>query len=1363
MVPPGATFGDLLAALTGEAGTSTVYVNGVPVPVGRLVSGTSLSNGSVVSREGPAPRPGSFQVAELRAVGGRSAGGRWILGPGVYRIGSDPVCEIWVADSTVDRKHAVLTVGDGGQTYCEASGGSPITVNHVMGRGRVVLEVGSLIQVGQTVWEFDRETFPSGDAQRVCGVFNRPPRIQTSPETVQIDVPQRPAEPTSQGRPGWATWLVPLAMSGLFAALFSPMMATFALLGPMMMVANWFEDRRRLRRARSANATEFGNSLNRFERDLQTAGVAHILQGRARLTEAPEVVARALTAHPSLWERRPDHPDFMQVGLGTGSVSWEPNLAGPAGDPETGAVLARCSQLGHAPVGLDLRAGATVGIAGDRDHILSLVRWLVAQAVVHQGPADVRVAVVTDHPDDWDWAKWLPHTEIDGAFGRRLLAATPEDVDEVLAHLAAGPSPDGPAVPLTVLIVDTDTLDGSRRNKLRDVQTRSATPMAGMVMAPSPMSLPSQCNVVIEIPDTFGPATCRFPANGRGVSDLLPTGLSAEIMLECARALAGLKDPEVAVAAADLPDLVRLIDLLGDEAPAAREIIDRWNAAGPIPAIAGPIGTSERGPLVIDLVSDGPHGLIAGTTGSGKSELLRSLIVSLASAVSPDHLNFALIDYKGGSAFDACARLPHVVGVVTDLDAHLGKRALTCLEAELRYRESRLREMEAPDLPEYLKKMPKAPLPRLVVVIDEFAALAAELPGFVPSLVDIAQRGRSLGVHLLLATQRPAGVIGENIRANTNLRVALRVHDAADSRDVVDDQGAAAIPRGRAGRGYVRLGPGELIPFQAALVSTGRRPGGPGSIGVRPFRFGWEPPDEVAGHEEAELLASDLDFLVDTISAAADQAGIRAPRSPWPPELPEHLPFREVADAPGRGRRWWAPVGLADEPHRQRQSVLGWEGTNLLFYGMPGSGPARALVTLGSSLAARYQPDRVHIYALDFGTRKLAPLEDLPQVGGVIGSADRERQVRLLRHLQEEVETRRARGSKDGSAVVLLIDNYGGFSASFDHPTDLGHRETLRRIVAEGPGVDVFVVMSADQAAAVPSNLAALFPEKLIFRMADSFDYATLGVPNRDMPDLPDGRAIQVGSEVVVQIADVAQSDLGRIAIRAVPNMATPTAIGVLPRRSDLADVAHRAAMAGRNWFLPMGIGDRRLEPVGLYLGESEHSLIVGPAGSGKSTALRAISIIVAGHRPDVAITALAPRRSPLWESEEIDTLVTDPDEMDSAVVKILADPTPQLVLIDDADDLSDPGGALLRLFRQRRPDVRVVGAGRADALRSMYGHWTQELRKSRQGIALRPQIEVDGELWHTALPRPGSPVRNPGRGYLINDGSVELVQLAHP
>ncbi len=1364
MLPPGATFGDLLTALTGSTNHSTAYVDDVPVPVDLLVGETGLGDGSVVSLHGP-DGPPSPLVAELSTIGGPAAGARWLLSPGLYRIGSDPGCEIHHPDSAIAGRHAVLAVGPTMETYCEALGGNPIYLDHESRQDRVRLEAGSLIQMGTTVWEFNPSPEPVGGGRIEPGsrVFNRPPRIHQPSEPMRIEIPQQPAEPTPQRRPGWATLLVPLAMGALFAVLFSPMMATFALLGPMMMLANWFEDRRRVRKTRAANAIEFGNALEKFRRQLQTAGADHIRRARSGLTEPPDVVTRALTAHPRLWERRPDHQDFGKVSLGTGTVSWQPNLSGSVGDEETDEILSRYAQLDHAPVGLGLTPGVVLGIAGDRARAMALARWLVVQSAVHQGPADLRIAIVTDHPDDWDWAKWLPHSATDPTSGRRLLAATPGEVDEVLAHLATGPSADESSVPLTLLIADADSLDPPRRSRLRSIQAGSGSATTGVVVAPSSVSLPGLCNVVIEIPDTRRAATCRYSADGRGVSNLLPTGLSTQIALECARALARLKDPEIHMEAADLPDLVPLIDLVGADASTADGILDRWKAGGPIPTIAGPIGATERGPLMIDLVRDGPHGLIAGTTGSGKSELLRSLIASLAAAVSPDHLNFALVDYKGGSAFDACARLPHVVGVVTDLDAHLGRRALTCLEAELRYREARLRAVEAADLPEYLATRPEEPLPRLVVVIDEFAAMAAELPGFVPSLVDIAQRGRSLGVHLLLATQRPAGVIGENIRANTNLRIALRVHDAADSRDVLDDQAAAAIPRGGAGRGFVRLGPGELIPFQGALVSTSNGLGGTVPVALRPFCFGWESAETPTGQEGNDDPVTDLERLVDTIVGAAVQAGIRPPRSPWPPELPEDLPFSQVASAPDKGGLWWTPMGLADEPHRQRQSVWGWEGSNLLIYGMPGSGPSRALLTLGASLADRYEPDQIHIYALDFGTRILAPLEELPHVGGVIGSADRERQMRLLRYLQEEVEVRRTNGPEEGPAVVLLLDNYGGFSSSYDHPSDLGHREALRRIVADGPGVGVFVAMSADQAAAVPTNLAALIPEKLVFRMADLFDYATLGVPNRDMPELPTGRAIQIGNGLVVQIAEVSASDLGRIGARPLARRDIPRAIGVLPARSGLAEVAQHALVADRDWFLPVGIGDRRLEPVGLHLGESEHALIVGPAKSGKSTTLQTISTIVANCRPDVSITALAPRRSPLWESPEVGRLITDPDELDLAVQRILGDTGPQLILVDDADDLADPSGVLVRLFRERRPNIRIVGAGRADALRAMYGHWTQELRRSRQGIALRPQPEVDGELWHATLPRTPPLARMPGRGYLISDGSVELVQVAHP
>jgi S-DNA-T family DNA segregation ATPase FtsK/SpoIIIE len=1364
--PPGATVGLLLDALTGESDLDTAFVDGLTVPAGRLVEASGLCDGSVVRLDTPDPQPSpASRVVEVRVVAGSWAGGRWLLEAGRYRLGSDSNCEIRLPAFGIDPHHAVIEVGQAGEGFIEPVGNSPVSVNGRAVLGRTNLRAGSLVRVGRSMWEFsplDQTVMQPGIVPE-GGAFNRPPRTQQSPVRIEVDVPERPADPAVQRRPGWAALLVPLVMGGLFAVLFSPMMAAFALLGPMMMLANWVEDRWRVRKERCARAGEFAADLRRFGHDLSAAAASEISSLRAGLPDAPEVVARALAASPRLWERRPGHRDFLGISLGMATVAWTPPLSGAVDDREAAAVVSHGGVLEDVPLGIELTSGTILGIAGRRNDALALARWVAIQVSVHQGPADARIAIISEHPEDWDWAKWLPHTAAGPATGRRLLAAHPDDIDEVVAHLGRrGPS-EGPGAPLTVLIVDAETIDPVRRSRLRSIQAGAGVPVAGVVISSTPTSLPGLCSIVVEIPETDEAARCRFPAVDRVVDDLLLIGLPVDIALACSRALARHTDPEIWEETTQLPDLVALAGLFGSDPFTVETVLNRWDLAGPVPQPVGPIGVTAQGPLMIDLAGDGPHGLIAGTTGSGKSELLRSLIVSLAASVDPDHLTFALIDYKGGSAFDACVRLPHVVGVVTDLDAHLGRRALICLEAELRYREARFRAAGAADLPEYLLTMPTEPLPRLAVVIDEFAALASELPGFVPSLVDIAQRGRSLGVHLLLATQRPAGVIGENIRANTNLRVALRVQDTADSRDVLDDHAAAAIPRGRAGRGYLRLGPGELIAFQAALVSMKSTPGEAVPIEMRPFSFGWEPHEPIRDQSPREAGPTDLDRLVDVIAAAARRTDVAVPRALWPPDLPRHLPFEAVVTAPGKMGPWWAPLGLMDEPQRQRQSVWGWEAQNLLLYGMPGSGPSSALLTLGCSLAARYQPDRLHIYGLDFGTRTLAPLEALPQVGNVIGSADRERQVRLLRHLQDEIAIRRADGPGDRPVVLLLLDNYGGFAAAFDQPADLAYRDALRRIVADGPGVGVFVVVSADQAAAVPTGLAALIPEKLVFRMADLFDYAALGLPNRELPDLPAGRAVQVGTGLVVQIAQVSSSVLGTIAARSVHRGATPIRIGMLPDRSTLADVVGSAAVQGREWFLPIGIGDQRLEPVGWRLGESDHALVAGPSKSGKSTVLLSISGIVANLRPDVTITAVAPRRSPLWDAQEVDTLVTAPEELETAVGRILDDASPHLILVDDADDLTDPGGALLRLIRQRRPNIRVVGAGRADALRSMYGHWTQELRRSRQGIALRPQVEVDGELWHTPLPRHGPPGLPPGRGYLISDGGVELIQVAHP
>ncbi len=236
------------------------------------------------------------------------------------------------------------------------------------------------------------------------------------------------------------------------------------------------------------------------------------------------------------------------------------------------------------------------------------------------------------------------------------------------------------------------------------------------------------------------------------------------------------------------------------------------------------IGESLDGPFAFDLRRDGPHGLVAGTTGSGKSELLQTIVASLAATNTPEGMNFVLIDYKGGAAFRDFAPLPHTVGMVTDLDTHLVERALESLGAELRRREHLLAEAAAKDIEDYVERLgrgePLPPMPRLLIVIDEFASLVRELPDFVTGLVNIAQRGRSLGIHLILATQRPTGVVSNDIRANTNLRIALRVTDSSESTDVIDAGDAAQIQKSTPGRGYIRLGAGALLPFQSGRVGA---------------------------------------------------------------------------------------------------------------------------------------------------------------------------------------------------------------------------------------------------------------------------------------------------------------------------------------------------------------------------------------------------------------------------------------------------------------------------------------------------------------------------------------------------------------
>jgi S-DNA-T family DNA segregation ATPase FtsK/SpoIIIE len=1380
-----ATVRDLSSAL----GQNLSYADDARLDPDATLDDQPVPRGAVLA---PAPPDAPAEIcatAEVRVIAGLHAGLRQPLGAGRHTVGREHAFGVDVAlgNNTVSLVHAAVTINASGKASIEdlqSRNGTRVGQSFIGVEGPSAIAPLDHVDLGAvrlTITAPARDDRPALDRPDRTGLvtFNRQPRAAV----VRRSEPLRTPTPVTDS-PGvmpfrWAACFAPLVLGGVLVVVTRNLLfAGFLLLSPLMAVATWWEERRRRAKQRRAGLLRHDEAVERFTHELAEAGRRQVVARRAAVPDLAEIHRRATTPSARLWERRPAHEDFGVVGLGFADLPWAPPLDRPTDDPVVRRVLDDHAQLVSVPLAATLTAGSCLGVVGPRDAALALVRGVLCQSAVHSGPADLAVAILCDRAaaSDWDWAKWLPHTV---AGDRRLLAATGPETADLLAHLLTVDEGGAPDL-LHLVVLDVDGVTHGRDSAARDVLAGHGRAVAGIVLADRADRLPATCTAIVTLIGPDGLASYAEPRSGLVVDEFLAAGLPDGRAREIARSLARYDDAELRSAGGRLPDQVLLPSLL-DVALEPGALAARWQGT-PAGSLAAVVGAGVDGPLVIDLVTDGPHGLIAGTTGSGKSELLRTIVASLAATVSPADLNFVLVDYKGGSAFAECARLPHTVGLVTDLDEHLGARALVCLEAELRHRERLLRDAGTADLDTYVAAgRPLGALPRLLVVIDEFATLAAELPDFIDSLVGIAQRGRSLGVHLLLATQRPAGAVKDNIRANTNLRIALRVQDSHDSLDVLGSPVASTLSRRQPGRAFVRLGPGEVTAFQSALVTGASAPAEDvPAVTVTPFTFG--PGHAALPPPSVNAQDSDLARLVDAACDAAQTLQLPAPRSPWPAPLPDEVTLTELPAYDG-GELWSAPIGLADDPARQQRRTRAWRADDgsLLIYGVAGSGTSTALVTLGLSLAERYSPAELHLYALDFGSSALAPLAALPQVGAVVSPAERERVERLVGMLRDEVARRRALFRETGASsiagyrrlagvrdqlpgVVLLVDGWGALHAALDDVPGLAVRDDLTRVVADGPGLGIYVIGTADRPMAVPAAVATLVPEKLALRLSDRHDYGFFGLSARDVPDLPPGRALSSTSRLEIQLARPGEpvgEAVRRIAARTapVPDARAPRPVGTMPEDVSLAEIAGVAALLTDDWWLPVGIGERSLQPAGLHLADGEHVLVAGAARSGRSTLLASAVALVRAQRPDVGITVICTRRSPLRELAGV-RLVTDLLDIEPAVDAIATADGPQLLVVDDAETVDDQSGRLVALLKERRSGLRVIASGRADALRTAYGHWTGELRRSRTGVLLKPR-DGDGDLWSTSLPR-HAPARFPvGRGYLLCDGDVELVQVA--
>ncbi len=1423
--------GDLVPALVRLLGEQVhdsfarrvpLWVDGSEVDLRSAAGAVGVHSGAVLALFEPADlvaRQAPAGVAELRVVSGPGAGRVHRLPLGETIVGNGATG--WsLPDLQLPATALSVEVAVDGDVRVVASAGLGARLDgEELDQDGAGWPVGGHLVAGGTVLMRSEVETPVADVEarpdEALIDFNRQPRMLPPDRERSFHLPDKPAEVRKRPVP-WVMVVVPMLVALPMAYFFGPRMLMFALLSPVMILANFASDRKRGRKDAVEKQRKYDETHASVTARVEAGLLAEQAERRTSCPDPATLLVTAIGPGQRLWERRHHDPDYLRVRVGLAELPADIKVEERRDKTEEAAPPL---MLDLVPAWLDLAQLGVVGVAGDPETAPPIARWIVAQAALLHSPRDVQVTILSDADgeDEWAWVRWLPHARIGGDPDAVALGTQQDSVGRRLAELTAmvsqreaalrdkvRPSPD-------ILVV----LDGARRLRTLPavVDLLRRGPTVGIIVLcveDEVRQLPEECRAVVAC--AAGEVRIQESAS-EGTAGITPDLVEVPWCETVARAISPLRDTTPEEEATGLPGSARLLEDIDLDPPTPEAIAARWVNGRTTDVV---VGAGYDGPFRLDLRRDGPHALIAGTTGSGKSEFLQTLVASLSVANRPDELTFVLVDYKGGSAFKDCARLPHTVGMVTDLDNHLVGRALVSLGAELRRREHLLAGPGAKDLEDYWalqRSQPDLPaIPRLVLVIDEFASMVAELPDFVNGLVSIAQRGRSLGIHLVLATQRPSGVVSADIRANTNLRISLRVTDENDSRDVIDAPDAARIQKNQPGRAYVRSGASTLMPFQSGRVG-GRSPDAEAGPKRPAESLAWAVPWDRVGlpaparptteSTQTDEADTDLSAVVDAIATLNSSLGIPPQHRPWLDALPDlvtvdDLPAPAGDDEAARLSAVWALEDLpALQEQRPKTFELGRDG-HLYVIGGPRSGRSTAMRTIAGALADRVAVSDLHVYGLDCGNGALLGLSTLAHTGAVVSRTQVDRAGRLLSRLVSVVEERQAQLGAGGFAdlaelraslpeqerppyLLFLLDRWDGFVTSLGEVDGGRMAEQVMSLLRDGSSVGLQVVLSGDRTL-VTGRMSTLVENRVVLRLSDRSDFGAVGIPVKLVPDtLVDGRALTPDPIVELQVAVLSEDISGagqnaalrEIAARhserdgATASHLRPFRLEEMPAVAPLDDALVDALRAAREriraGWLPLGLGGDDLEPRGLDLSGSAVAVLAGPPKSGRTNLLRFVAR--AALEASVPVLGLCPLDNALSRQLGEEAVRTDSVAEDDLVERFRSLPEGTVILVDDAELLKEGAHAqaLLAMVQQARAKKwRVLVAGTTAEVGAGYSGWVYEARKSRQGMLLSPQGMADGDLFSTRLLRSAlMPRVHPGRGLIVDPGGTQqLVQV---
>lgn len=871
-------------------------------------------------------------------------------------------------------------------------------------------------------------------------------------------------------------------------------------------------------------------------------------QGEILQTNFPtpqECADRITQELPNLWERSAGQNDFLRLRVGVGTVPLHAQVSFPEkrfsmeDDTLQEAMLSlgfEPKMLQDVPVSVSLVDDRYIGVVGEHSGCVNMAKMMILQMMSLHSYDELKLMLICDDEKEWNFVKWVPHFWNDDRT-MRFFAANADELKELSAYMErnilvrpdSGNTGYTEMPPYYVVISTCRELSDKCEAFQQMLKYKNNRGFSVMILADELKDLPKETKSVVFVNGADSRLFDRDDTTGKQMA-FTPDRVNEATVEQLSERIANIH-LDLGSQRYTLPSMLTFLEMFGVGKIEHLNSLTRWKENNPTITLQTPIGVDTAGdPFLLDLHEKfhGPHGLVAGMTGSGKSEFIITYILSLAVNYHPNEVAFILIDYKGGGlagAFedpDRGIRLPHLAGTITNLDGAAVNRSLISIQSELRRRQAIFNEARkvsnegTMDIYKYQQlyrdRVVSQPVPHLFIISDEFAELKSQQPEFMEQLISAARIGRSLGVHLILATQKPSGVVDDQIWSNSKFRVCLKVQEKADSQDMIKCSDAAELSQ--TGRFYLQVGFNELFALgQSAWCGAEYLPTdtlektvdssiqivdnlGRVMMNVKPARK-----KSSSGGKIKQVVA-----IVKYLSDLAAEEKI-AQRPLWLPPIPAFIYLEELEAKYGisdRGTVLCPVVGEYDDPFNQKQGALylpiSQEG-NCLIYGSSGNGKTTFLTTLAYSLLKNHTARELNLYILDFGSETLKVFEKAPQVGDVILSSDEEKMRNLFKMLYRSMEQRKSLFSEYGGDyaaycrmtgkvipnIVVLLNNYSGFAEQFEELT-----ENLTLLSRDGVKYGIYFVVTASSINAMRYRTSQNFRQVLTMQLNDPMDYPVL-------------------------------------------------------------------------------------------------------------------------------------------------------------------------------------------------------------------------------------------------------------------------------